>query len=96
MTIVKASTYKGKRLKYSAEHCTALTLGELYNTWSYAKEKAYQYCREMYCADETACNFGLGSANTFGFSASWYCEYEGKPAYHLETPNNSYVILLNE
>lgn len=96
MTIVKASTYKGKRLKYSAEHCTALTLGELYNTWSYAKEIAYLHCQKMYCADETASNFGVGCANSFGFSASWYCEYEGKPAYRLETPNNSYVILLDD
>ena len=96
MTIIKASSYRGKILKCSAEHCTAYTLGELYNTWSVAKQRAYEYCWEQFCKDDTACNFGLGSANSYGFSASWYCEFEGKPAYRLETPNNSYVILLNE
>ena len=96
MTIVKASSYRGKRLKCTAEHCTANTLGELYNTWSDAKQNAYEYCWQEYCKDETACNFGLGSANTFGFSASWYCEYNSKPAYRLETRDNSYIILLDE
>ena len=96
ITIVKASTSKGKRLLSSAIKCCWSSLGNLYNTWSKDKQHAFDYCWQQYCRDETASAFGVGCANTFGFSASWLCKYDGKEACRLETRDNSYLILLDE
>lgn len=96
MTIVKASTSKGKRLLSSAVRCCWQSLANLYDNWSIYKERAFDYCWEQYCSDETASDFGVGCANTFGFSASWLCKYDGKEACRLETRDNSYIILLDE
>ena len=96
MTIVKASTSKGKRLLSLVTRCCWGSLANIYYTWSESKQQAFVDYLGEYYRDKNACRFGVGCPNSFGFSASWYCEYEGKPAYRLETPNNSYVILLNE
>lgn len=96
MAFVKASTHKGKRLLRLATRCCWGSLANLYDAWSGSKQQDFDYYLAQYYRDENASHFGVGCANRFGFSASWYCEYKGKPAYRLETPNNSYVILLNE
>ena len=96
MTIVKASTSKGKRLLSSAERCCWQSLANLYDNWSIAKERAFDYCWEQYCADDSATAFGVGCANSFGFIASWLCKYDGKEACRVETRDNSYIILLDE
>lgn len=39
--------------------------------------------------------FGVGNANTFGFTASWLGTMNGEDIMRVETRDNSYLIWLN-
>jgi hypothetical protein len=43
----------------------------IYDTWSTAKQNAYDWCVNEYVNDENSSDFGVGNANTFSFTASW-------------------------
>ena len=89
MQVVKKETAKGKRLLTSALRYEGVYLNQVYDSWSYAKEKAWDYCYKLFCDDPTATEFSICSHNSFTFSCSWICE-EG---VRLETANNSYLII---
>lgn len=91
----KASKKNGQRIISMGERCTARSIRELYNNYSDAKARAYNWCREQYCNDENATAFGVGSANTFGFTASWLTVINGENAMRVETKDNSYLVWLD-
>lgn len=91
----KASTKKGQQLLDRANSCCWSSLHNLYDSWSTAKQNAFDWCWEQYCKDENSTAFGIGNANTFGFSASWLLTVNGENACRLETKDNSYLIWLD-
>ena len=95
MTILKSSTKRGACVLERGQNCTATSLDQLYGSYSIAKQRAFDWCWEQFCKDENASNFGVGNANTFGFTASWYTMYEGNIAMRVETKDNSYLVIIN-
>ena len=73
--------------------CTATSY--LYDNPSYAKEKAFNLCYEQYIKSENGSAFGVGSATTFSFTASWLCTYNNEEVMRVETKDNSYMVYLN-
>ena len=39
--------------------------------------------------------FGVGNANSFGFTASWLETKDGEDVMRIETKDNSYLLWLN-
>lgn len=96
MREVKGSTKRGQQLIAMGSNCCHTTLSELYDKWSRAKEEAYKWCCKEYYNSENARGFGIGNANTFGFTASWLCTIDGEEVMRIETKDNSYIVWLNK
>lgn len=62
--------------------------------WSDAKEQAFNWCWEQYLNDENSTAFGVGNANSFGFTDSWLLTKDGEDCMRVETRNNSYLVYL--
>ncbi len=91
MTIIKSTTKKGRNMMVSASRHEGFRLWDVYDTFSNAKSRAWDYCYEKCLAENGEC-FGICSHNTFGFTVSWYVEN----GMRIETPKNSYLILSPE
>lgn len=91
----KASTERGQKIIAMRSRCCWQSLRNLYKTWSVAKQSAYDWCRSQYEADENASGFGIGNANTYGFTASWLTVIGGEKALRVETKDNSYLVWLD-
>lgn len=89
------STSRGKQIYEMGCRCCWSSLNNLYDHWSTAKENAFNWCWEQYCNNENSEAFGIGNANTFGFTASWLLTKDGEDCMRVETKNNSYLIWLN-
>lgn len=87
MTILNLSTKKAQNLRDNAMRQAGYTLRDVYGSYSYAKERAYNYCLRK-CEEEGGCDFHISSYNTFGFTVAWLTA-EG---VRVETPNNSYLL----
>ena len=95
MRTFKASTPQGKRVINMAIRCYSTTLEELYKTHSNQKQKAYNECYESFIREE-GCDFRVGNANSFGFTACWLVKGEHFDELRVETKNNSYRVILDE
>ena len=95
MRELKASTKKGQEIIEKASHYTGTRLHEVYDSWSQAKENAYNWCWEEYCNTEKSSGFGICSANTFGFTVSWCGVKDGEDILRYETKDNSYLVWLD-
>lgn len=95
MKEVKFSTKKGKSLVERGNNCTARFLNQLYNNWSIYKENAYNRCFDKFMKDDDSSDFGIGNANSFGFTASWFCKINGEDVMRIETKDNSYIVWLD-
>ena len=93
--VVKGSTAKGSQLLSRAKHYEGTSLFDVYGTVSRAKHNAMEDCRQ-WCEEDNGTDFHICSHNGYKFSVAWKLEYEGKPAYRLETAQNSYIILVEE
>ena len=91
----KASTKRGKELIDMGERCCWQSLRNLYGSWSDAKQRAFDRCLEQYENDNQATAFGVGNANTFGFTASWVAIKDGENVMRIETKDNSYLVWLD-
>ena len=91
----KLSTARGKKLYDMGCKCCWYSLSNLYDKWSSSKEKAFDWCWGQYCNDENSSDFGVGNANTFGFTASWLLTKDGENCMRVETKDNSYLIWLD-
>lgn len=89
------STSRGKQLFNMGNTCCWSSLYNLYDKWSDAKERAYNWCWEQYCKGENSESFGIGNANTFGFTASWLETRNNENVMRIETKNNSYLVWLD-
>lgn len=91
----KLSTSRGKQLYEMGNTCCWPSLRNLYDKWSPEKEKAFNRCWEQYCKGENSTAFGVGNANTFGFTASWLETKDGEDVMRIETKSNSYLVWLD-
>lgn len=53
------------------------SLSDCYNSYSYAKERAYNYCRNLY-NEYNGYDFKIISYNTNQFSVGFYCDFDDK------------------
>ena len=95
MRVYKASTKRGQSLIDMGTRCCWQSLHNLYDSWSNAKQRAYDYCWEQYCNDNESTAFGVGNANSFGFTASWLFVKDGENVMRIETKDNSYLVYLD-
>ena len=59
------------------------------------KEQAFNWCWEQCCKGENSTAFGVGNANSFGFTASWLETKDGEGVMRIETKDNSYLVWLD-
>lgn len=95
MKELKASTKAGQRVIEMGENCIYSSLYSIYTSFSRAKERAFELCEKMFAETENARCFGVGNANTFGFTASWYGTKDGENIFRVETKDNSYLVWLD-
>lgn len=91
----KASTKRGTQLVATGNTCYWSGLGDLYDNWSSAKQRAFDWCWEQFCKDKNSRDFGVGNANSFGFTARWLTIIDGENVMRIETKDNSYLVWLN-
>lgn len=92
MKVVKASTSLGKKLIATGQNWEGTFLYQVYNKWSYEKQKAWDKCYDEYCNTDGAEQFSICSHNTFQFSCSWFTP----DGMRLETAYNSYLVVFDE
>ena len=95
MRELKASTKAGQRVIEMGERCVYDELYNIYDRWSYAKEQAFRRCREMFLNSDNSTAFGIGNANSFGFTASWLDVIDNEHVMRVETKDNSYLVWLD-
>ena len=92
MIVVKESTALGKKLIERGSQYDGTELYQIYDKWSDAKQKAFDWCYNQYLESEEHEAFSIISHNNFGFSVSWLC----KDGLRIETPKNSYLVVFDE
>ena len=92
MRVVNESTALGKQLIARGSRYEGTELYHIYDKWSYAKQKEFDWCYDQYLQSEEHEAFSIISHNTFGFSVSWLC----KDGMRIETPKNSYLVVFDE
>lgn len=93
--ILKASTKAGYRWILAAKNNEGSKLSDIYGSYSVNKEEAMNWCLNQYNSTENSENFRIISHNFNFFTIAWN-EYGKEPKLHIETANNSYVVLLNQ
>ena len=68
------------------------SLGQVYNKWSDAKQKAYDQAVEMYSNSRHGTAFGICSANAQNFTVSWLSD----DGLTVLTRATEYLIIFNE
>ena len=91
--VLKEKSYKGQQIIEAGSRYAGKTLRQVYDSWSQAKEQAYEYCWNKYLETEDRDSFSICSANGWAFTCSWLGKYEGQNALFYETKDNSYVVL---
>lgn len=64
----------------SYKRSSAITLRDVYGSWSKAKENAYEYCRNL-MAEKNGHGFRIISANGWMFTAGFMFEEDGKQMF---------------
>ena len=96
MVKVKLSSKRGQNLYERGNRYDGTYLYQIYDRYSDAKRKAYDWCYDQYLASENHSAFSIISHNSFGFSVSWLCTIYGHYGMRIETPKNSYFIDFEE
>lgn len=87
MITIKSTTKKGYNMMQSAMNYDGYYLYDIYNSYSYEKQKAWEDCLNM-CQKENGKNFHIFSHNSFNFSVAW----EVENGIRIETSCNSYIV----
>lgn len=96
MKVFRFSSKKGKQIFNMRNKCVHYNLGELYNTYSVNKQNAYEWCKAQFEKDENSKDFRIGKVNNFMFIASWFTIMHDQECLRVETPKNTYIVLLNK
>lgn len=95
MDVLTTKTKKGQNLLAKARSNYGEDLSDVYGRYSSAKAEAMKDCKETKNA-ESGWDFRIISYNTNFFSVAWDFIYDGKPAVHIITPANDYVVIREE
>ena len=87
MITIKANTKKGQNLIEKSRIYDGYNLWDCYQSFSYAKQKAYEYCLDL-CQKEKGTNFHITSHCSNFFTVAW----EVENGIRMETDRNSYFI----
>lgn len=93
MVTIKYSTKRGKEMAEKATRWEGTYLNQVYEKYSEAKQKAWDYCFEEYCKNGEKGTFGINSHNSFSFTCSWFTK-DGD--LRIETYRNTYIITFDE
>lgn len=93
--ILKASNKNGASMLRRASIDEGYSLSDVYDTYSPAKGASWEWCFRKYADTPDSTNFHICSHNTFAYCVSWNGTYNGERAVFVETPNNSYIVLLD-
>lgn len=96
MMKLNASSYKGKQIVERASHVEGYELRDVYNTWSIAKEHAFEWCYNQYIKTENHARFLICSHNSQAFTCAWFGEKDGERILRYETKDNSYIVYLDK
>ena len=96
MRELKASTKAGQNIIAKASVYDARWLHQIYDTYSAAKERAYNWYYEQFLQTENSEAFSICSHNTFGFTCSWLGTKDGENILRYETKDNSYIVYLDK
>lgn len=94
MIELNISTKRGKEVYKMGMQCQNHTLYNLYKKPSSPKINAYKKCCEEFCKTNSPFDFGVGNANSFGFTAKWYGRENDDVFMRVETKDNSYKVWL--
>lgn len=92
MRKIKLSTALGRKLYERGCRWEAYSLDQIYDRYSGAKRKAYEWCYNEYLNSVNHDAFSIISHNSYGFSVSWLCTLDGIDELRIETPRNSYFV----
>lgn len=92
MIRVKLSSARGKKLFERGSRYEGRYLYQIYDRYSDAKRKAFDWCYNEYLNSKNHDAFSIISYNQYGFSVSWLCELDGSSGMRIVTPKNSYFI----
>lgn len=95
MIELNLSTKRGKEVYNMGFKCQGKSLFDLYKKPSHLKLKAYDECFFKFCNTQNSFCFGVGNANSFGFTCKWLAEENGTIYMRVETKDNSYKVWLN-
>ena len=94
MKELKYSTKKGQEIVARASNWDGNNLDQVYDNYSQAKARAFDWCYDQYLSTEDHESFSICSHNTFGFTCSWLGKLEGEDILRYETKDNSYLVWL--
>ena len=85
MRELKASTKAGQNIIAKAGVYDGYWLHQIYDRWSTAKVRAYNWCYDQF----------LQTENNEAFSISWLGTKNGENILRFETKDNSYLVWLD-
>lgn len=90
MTTINKNTKRGQAIinswKWGDDVCS---IRDIYDNYSYAKEKAFNDCFSMYAEDKNSRDFRCTGHNSFAFSVAWI---DGNSNLRYETSGGSYIV----
>ena len=91
--MIKGNTAKGQRVLAMARRYEGYYLWDVYDRFSQAKQKAWEWCLEQ-CKQDEGEHFHICSHNSHRFTVAW--EYMNKETGELmtrvETASNTYIV----
>ena len=92
VVVLSEETKRGQQIIALGTQWEGNTLNQIYDTWSDAKQKAYDDAYEMYRNSRHSNSFGICSHNKTGFTVSWLHD----DGFTILTPKTEYLVIFNE
>ena len=92
VVVLSEETKAGKRVIAMGSRWDGNSLSQVYDTWSSAKEEAFDSAWEMYRNSRHGNSFGICSHNSYGFTVSWLHD----DGLTVLTPTTEYLVIFNE
>lgn len=93
MAKLNATTKKAQNLIHNYEYANASELWQVYDNYSYAKQRAFEWCKErMHELD--GYGFRICTFNTFQFTCAFKFMFEGEEWLQYHTASYTYNIKL--
>ena len=90
--VLGEDTKRGQEIIAMGSRWDGNDLHQVYDSWSQAKEYAFNEAWEMYCNAPNSDSFGICSHNSFGFTVSFLSDN----GLTVLTPKTEYLVIFNE